>query len=276
MSGEPLSPGQRVGGYEVQRLVAEGGTLARVYEATDAQGARYALKVLRSTLEVEPQLLARFEREARVLSDLEHPHVPRLLASGEEDSLRFLVFAYLDHQTLAEAIASEGQWSPAQVIELLRACGSALQAVHALGILHRDVKPSNILVLSDGSIKLIDFGLALIADSSQLTHTDEVVGTYGYVAPEALMSDKSNLSGRADIYSLGCVAFEALTGRPVFDERVLIDLVAAHMGRPAPDARSRVPETPAPLANLLDRMLGKDPPQRPDAAALLAALDDLE
>lgn len=256
--------------------MAEGGTLARVYEATDAEGARFALKVLRSTQEVEPQLLARFEREANVLSDLEHPHVPRLLARGEEGSLRYLVFDYLDHETLAEAIARDGRSSPARVIELLRACGSALQAVHALGILHRDVKPSNILVLPDGAIKLIDFGLALIADSSQLTHTDEVVGTYGYVAPEALMSDKSNLSGQADIYSLGCVAFEALTGSPVFEGRALIDLVAAHMGRPAPDARSRVPETPAPLANLLDRMLCKDPLQRPDAAGLLAALDALE
>jgi len=272
--GPPCRRGERVGPYEVRALIAEGG-MGRVYRAAGPDGADVALKVLHFT---EPTLARRFEREGAVLERLDHRNLVRLVARGTDapSGRRWIALEYVPGKDLTTILARcAGQrLSVPEAVFVVERCGRALAAAHAAGVLHRDVKLSNVLVTREGEVKLADFGLALQSDvSSRLTARTHVMGTLPYLSPEVAL-DGEAWSPAGDVYALGCLLFRLLAGRAPFEGRSLPQLIEAHR-HPPPDVGALCPEAPPALRRLVARLLARDPAERPTAAELpgeLAAL----
>ncbi len=262
-----LPAGARIAGYEVVRCIGSGG-FGEVYEAA-AGGARVAIKVLRAASREDA---ARFAREIRCVALLEHPNTPRLLELGElPDGRPYYAMELLDGETLAERVERRGPLPLGEVAAMVRVLAGVLEAAHARGIVHRDVKPSNV-VLADRPV-LLDFGVAKLLDDTNppLTRSQTIVGSPMTMAPEQLRGGP--IDARADVYGLGVVAYFALCGRLPFrhaDPAILEALVLS--GEPPPVGR----QTSAPLAidGVLRRALAKDPAARPASAAAFA--DELE
>ncbi|WP_437486645.1 protein kinase [Sorangium sp. So ce1014] len=268
-----MLPGSVIDGrFEVEALAGAGG-MGTVYRARDrASGATVALKLLR---EADAQAAARFAHEARVLSGLEHPHIVRYVTHGTTPPGEpFLVMEWLAGETLSERL-SRGALRLEEGLALARAVAEALGTAHARGIVHRDIKPSN-LFLVEGSIehvKVLDFGIARQhATATRLTQTGSVLGTPGYMAPEQARGDLALLDARADVFSLGCVLFECLTGLPAFCGQHAMALLAKLLMEEPPRARELRPELPAALDDLVARMLAKEPAARPADGAAAARL----
>ena len=226
-------------------------------------GRRVALKVMAAELSGDEGYKARFEREARLAAALDHPHVIPLFETGEADGLLYLAMRYVDGIDLAALLARDGALDPARAALICRQVGAALDAAHGQGLIHRDVKPANILLAEeDGELHayLTDFGIAKdSAATTQLTHTGEWVGTLDYIAPEVL--DTRRVDARADIYSLGCVLFQMLTGRVPY-EGTSIQKMWGHANEPAPSVRELNPGVPAALDAVVTRAMAKDPDDR--------------
>ena len=262
--------------FVIEDRVGAGG-MAEVYSARDREGgAKVAVKV---PLGGGPQTLARFEREAQLLVQLTHPAIVRHTANGRRgDETPFLAMEWLEGQDLAERL-KEGPLHVADVLTLGTLMASALAAAHAMGIVHRDIKPSNIF-LRDGSVRgatLIDFGVARQAagadGGSLATRTGTLLGTLGYMAPEQALGAKT-ADARADMFSLGCVLFEALTGRRLFAGAHAVEVLAKLLTEPVPSPRSLAPHVPVALDALVLQMLRRDPTERPvDCAAVAAELE---
>jgi len=224
---------------------------------------RVALKVMAAELSGDEGYKARFEREARLAAALDHPHVIPLFETGEAAGLLYLAMRYVDGIDLAASLKRDGALEPGRAALIARQVGAALDAAHARGLIHRDVKPANILLAEqDGELHsyLTDFGIAKdSAASTQLTHTGEWVGTLDYVAPEVL--DTRRVDARADIYSLGCVLFQMLTGRVPY-EGTSIQKMWGHANEPAPSACELNPRIPAALDAVVARAMAKDPDDR--------------
>jgi hypothetical protein len=261
--------------FEIDRLVGSG-AMGVVFRARDhATGSDVAVKVLRDA----HGQAARFEREAQVLADLHHPHVVRYIAHGASaDDEPYLVMEWIEGEDLGRRLA-RGRLRVDAAISLGARVAAALAEAHAHGIIHRDVKPSNLL-LAEGDVarvKVLDFGVARRAGWARATQTGAVMGTPGYMPPEQARGD-DDLDPRADLFSLGCVLFECATGAPVFAGQHLPAVLAKILFEPAPRARSLSPEIPEVLDDLIARMLAKDPNERPtsvEAALALASLDRL-
>jgi tetratricopeptide (TPR) repeat protein len=260
--------------FDIHMLAGAGG-MGRVFRAHDRQsGQPVALKLLHA---VEETALARFSHEARALARLEHPHIVRFVAYGVAPSGEpYLALEWLDGETLEQRLAREGLRLE-ETIELARRVSAALAAAHACGVVHRDVKPSNIF-LPGGAVervKVFDFGIARIAGATHgLTQAGTVLGTPGYMAPEQARGETESFDARADVFSLGCVLFECLTGRPAFQGAHAMALLAKLLLEEVPRARELRPEIPAALDALVARMLVKDSAERPaDGQAVLTALD---
>ena len=260
------------GRYTVEREIGRGGA-ARVYLATDPSGREVALKVLL------PQLSAtvaadRFLREVRYITRLDHPHIARLVDSGEDEWLIWYVMDHVPGPTLRQHLTRVRRLSTGDTLRIAQDMLSALACAHAQGIVHRDVKPENI-VLSPGGAVLVDFGIAkAVADagSDRLTRSGFAVGTSAYMSPEQV-GGIDGIDARSDFYSLACVLYECLTGRPPYDDPFEDLVLRKHQTAPVPDIHLARPDTPAPLAAAITRALAKDPADRwPDAAAMLAAL----
>lgn len=262
--------------FELLETAGTGG-MGTVYRAVDhSTGSVVAVKVLRDS---GAESIARFAHEARVLGELEHPHVVRyvthgLLADGEP----FLAMEWLDGQSLADRLKL-GPMSSADTIEIGRRVAGALAVAHARGYVHRDIKPSN-LFLQDGDVsrvKLLDFGIArLDRVTTALTKTGMLIGTPGYMAPEQAKGERGALNARADIFSLGCVLFECLTGQPAFQGMHVIALLAKLLMEEPPRVRELCPEVPSALDELISLMLSKEPELRPaNGQAVVAAFDRL-
>jgi serine/threonine protein kinase/dienelactone hydrolase len=263
----PLSPGKRLGPYEILDAIGAGG-MGEVYRAKDTRlGRDVAIKVLPSHLSQNSDLRARFEREARAISGMQHPNICVLYDVGREDGVDFLVMEYLDGETLADRI-KKGPLPLGEALKISIAVAGALDAAHRKGIVHRDVKPSNIM-LTDSRAKLLDFGLAkyerpLAADeetmTSVLTGDAQVIGTLAYMSPERLHGKEADV--RSDIFAFGAVLYEMLTSRSAFQRQSNIDTIAAVDREEPKPLHEFVKDAPDDLERIIRRCFRKRPEER--------------
>jgi serine/threonine-protein kinase len=271
---------ERIGQYALKRKLGEGG-MGEVWLAEHALLKRpCAVKFIRPDLAAHPEAAARFAREVQAVTGLTHVNTIRVYDYGRaEDGSFFYVMEYLDGPTLEELVRQTGPLPPGRGVYLLRQLCGALAEAHATGLVHRDLKPGNVIVAALGGqqdvAKLLDFGLVqdLSADAAdRLTRTGTVLGTPAYMSPEQAAGE-SAVDARSDVYSLGAVAFFALGGRPPFQGKTLGQLLAAHRSEPPPALTDLRPDVPADLAAVVARCLAKDPHDRfPSAADLDRAL----
>ncbi len=261
--------------YRIRRRLASGG-MAEVTLAEDTVlGRPVALKRLRAG--GDRGAVARLRREALVGASLSHPNLVSVYDVWEEgDGELVIVMEYVDGDTLRDLIRTQGALPASRALPILAGVAAALDAVHEHGVVHRDVKPANILVARDGRVKLADLGIASVEDNTQITTSGEVVGTFRYMAPEQLEGQHS--APAIDIYALAAVAFEALSGEKARGEPNPLALAHAIATQPPPDLRALVPDVPAAAATVLERGMAPDPSRRPRSASelvgrLRAALD---
>jgi len=271
---ESVQPGTLLGPYQILRLLGTGG-MGNVYEAHDTRlHRRVAIKLLR---ERDAQLRQRLEREARAIAALSHPHICTLYDVGHDDGLDFLVMEYLDGETLGRRIR-RGQLELAEALRYAGQIADALDAAHRVGVVHRDLKPANVMLVLSG-VKLLDFGIAeaqvhAVRDgdtatvTSSLTPPDTIIGTFNYMAPEQL--EGRRVDGRADIWALGCVVYEMLSGERAFDGASTSNVIAAVLTtQPRQFARLSA-ALPQPIMRVLRTCLAKNPDDRWQSARDLA------
>jgi eukaryotic-like serine/threonine-protein kinase len=258
-----------VGRYELVRPLGHG-AMATVDLVQDVELDRpVALKRLAENLARDEDLRRRFLREARLAARLAHPNVVRVFDVGEDGGRPFIAMEYVEGETLAELVARRGALPPAETAALgVQAC-AGLAAAHAAGLVHRDVKPQNLLLGADGLLKLGDFGIAVGHDGTRLTVAGTVLGTVGYLAPEQARGEQ--VTAAADIYAVGAVLYELLTGEPARTAASLTELGAEDGFRP-PDVAGRLPQAPAELVAATTACLSVRPEDRPPSAAALARL----
>ena len=266
--------GTQLGGrYRLDAQVGAGG-MSTVYRAFDATlERRVAIKLMHRDIAADTDQLERFRREARAVAQLNHPHIVGVIDAGEEDGRPYIVFEYVEGETLKDRIRRLGRLPVDEAIAYAIEIARALGAAHARGIVHRDVKPQNVLVDEEGSAKVTDFGIARSMDDSGLTAEGRVLGTTDSVSPEQALGHDVN--GQSDIYSLGIVLYEMLTGDVPFHGENQVSVAMKHVREELPDVKKRRPEITAGLAAVLDRMTCKDLRKRyPDARTLQADLEE--
>jgi len=267
---EPGVGGRVLGGrYRLRSLLAVGG-MGVVWAAEDAVlGREVAVKVLGDALAGDRRAALRLRREARAAGRLVHPAIARVLDLGEDAGRPYLVMELLHGESLAARLARAGPLAPAEAVRVVAAAADGLEVAHRAGIVHRDVKPGNVFVTGDGDVKLLDFGIASVANEAALTGGD-LLGTAAYLAPERVLGHDATPA--ADVYALGVLLYELLAGRPPFAGDSGPALAMAHVhARPAP-LGGVAPRVPPALAAACERALAKDPAARPPSAAAVAAL----
>lgn len=253
---ETLQPGAELAGYRIDSLVGRGG-MGSVYLA-EHRGLRrkVALKVLAPELAADRGFRERFVRESQLAASLEHPNVVPIYDAAEAGGVLFIAMRYIAGKDLKATLEREGRLSEERVARVISAVAAALDAAHAAGLIHRDVKPANVLIGTDGHVYLTDFGIAKAASGAALTKTGSFVGTVDYCSPEQI--EGRPLSAAADEYALACLAFECLTGRTPFARDSEAAMMHAHLVDPPPSARALRPELRAGLDAVLARGLAKD------------------
>jgi serine/threonine-protein kinase len=260
--------------YEIDSVLGEGG-MARVFRGTDnVLGRTVAVKVLAHQFARDETSVARFRREAQSAASLNHPNVVSVYDTGSDDGVHWIVMEYLEGRTLKEAIEEEGPLAPDRTAEIARHVSLALATAHEKGLVHRDVKPANIMLTPSGETKVMDFGIARAVTSTgdpTLTRTGFVMGTAAYLSPE--QAEGKPVDARSDIYSLGCVVYEMLTGKPPFDGNSPVAVATKHLSE-EPEPISRVnPRVPHEVEAVVARAMRKDPEERYQDAREMA--DDL-
>ncbi|MEJ7771504.1 MAG: Stk1 family PASTA domain-containing Ser/Thr kinase [Geodermatophilaceae bacterium] len=262
--------------YRVERRLARGG-MSTVYEGTDLRlDRRVAIKVMADALASDPSFIASFNREARSAARLSHLNVVSVSDQGEDDGVVFLVMELVRGQTLREVIHENGRLSPAQAFAVLAPTLSGLSAAHRTGLIHRDVKPENILLSCEGLVKVADFGLAKAVAGSGTTAvtTGILLGTVAYLAPEQI--ERGNADARSDVYAAGIVLYEMLTGKPPYSGDTALSVAYQHVNNDVPLPSDTVPNIPHELDQLVSSATRRDPAARPlDAGAFLAELQDV-
>jgi predicted Ser/Thr protein kinase len=256
--------GASVAGYRIESEAGRGG-MGVVYRARQAGLDRaVALKLIAPELARDDAFRARFARESRIAASLDHPNVIPVYEAGEDGELLFIAMRFVEGTDLGRMLADEGPLEPMLAAELVAQAASALDAAHARGLVHRDVKPANLLVAGDPArphVYLTDFGLARRDGSSTaLTTTGQWMGTPDYAAPEQI--DGDDVDARADVYALGCVLYAALAGRPPFGDRPRMAKAGAHLHERPPALREVRPEVPAAFEPVVERALAKRPEDR--------------
>ena len=247
------------------------GGFAAVFRAHDPRLERdVAIKVLDPTLGVSAELEEQFLREARIVAGVEHPHIVPLYSAESRGGLLYLVMRLLPGRTLADRIAREGALEPAEAARVAQEVAEALAVAHEHGVIHRDIKPDNVLLDAAGNAIVTDFGVSLVTWRRGREARGITVGTPSYMSPEQALG--ADVDGRTDVYSLGVMLFEMLAGRVPFAGRTVQELVAMHVTAPPPKLSELRPDTPSPLVALVDRMLAKDSAARPGSADVVRAL----
>ena len=254
----PLTPGTRLGSYEIAALIGSGG-MGEVYRATDTKlGRDVAIKVLPREFARDPERLARFEREARVLASLNHPNIAAIYGFEQHDGVPYLVLEFVPGETLRGPLALD------EALPVARQIAEALEEAHEKGILHRDLKPANIKVTPEGRVKVLDFGLAKLLGATELadgaatvseTKAGTVMGTAAYMSPEQARGRP--VDKRTDIWAYGCVLYEMLAGRQAFPAETISDAIAGILAR-EPDWQALPVSTPEKIRDLVRRCLQKD------------------
>lgn len=264
-----LDPGTELGGYRIESVLGRGG-MGVVYLATHIQlGRKVALKVLSPDLSDDEEFRSRFIRESQLAASLEHPNILPIYDAGEDDGEIYLAMRYVEGGDLRVQLKQLGRLPVDRTVTIVRQIALALDVAHTAGLVHRDVKPANILLGAEDHAYLSDFGLARRSSSASLTRTGMFLGSVDYCPPEQI--DGKPLDGRADIYALGCVAFHCLTGQPPFVRESEVGVIKAHLFDPAPSLTSLRPDLPEELSTALASAMAKDPDERYARAADLAA-----
>ena len=239
------------------------GTVGTIYRVTHKPtGDIYALKLLSPAVGSDPLVMARFRREMMILSKLDHPNIVAYFGDGDRDGQLFYVMELIQGGNLKEMLKNSGEFSWQETAECGRQIASALQHAHNHGIIHRDLKPGNVFITRKGVIKLGDFGIARDLRETELTEVGLTVGTYAYMAPE-LVRGKRAITGQVDLYALGCVLFEMLTGRPPYVGDNFAQIFEQHLHSDPPHVRELVPSCPESLDKLIVALLAKSPDDRP-------------
>jgi serine/threonine protein kinase, bacterial len=260
--------GSQFGPYRLRRLLGRGG-MGDVYEAEDTVRERtVALKLMSETLSNDPVFRARMQREARTAGRLQEPHVVPIHDFGEIDGQLYVDMRLIDGSDVATMLSRQGPLSPARAVAIVRQIGSALDAAHAVGVLHRDVKPENILVSGDDFAYLVDFGIASATSDEKLTQIGTTVGTFKYMAPERFT--ETAVDYRADLYALACVLYECLTGSPPYHGDQ-VSVMSAHLTQPIPRPSAVRPGIPAAFDGVIARGMAKNPADRYASGGDLAA-----
>ncbi|MGI8421086.1 MAG: serine/threonine-protein kinase [Gaiellaceae bacterium] len=256
------------GRYRIEGPLGQGG-MALVLRAHDEELHRpVAVKLLSDAFVDDPSLRGRFVREARLAARLGHPNVVAVFDAGEEDDQPYIVMELVEGRTAADL---ETPLTPSEVVALgVQACAGLAHA-HAAGLVHRDIKPQNLLVRDDGTLKIADFGIAHATEATRLTEIGTILGTAAYLAPETLLGEE--VGAPADVYGLGAVLYELLTGRPPHVFTTLPELARQRADEPVTPVRDLVPAVPEPVEDAVMRALARNPRFRPDAAELGRALD---
>ncbi len=268
-----ISVGQRIGNFRLERLLGEGG-MGIVFEARHVNtGGRAAIKFLQAEVASRPDVVARLFNEARATATVEHPGIVRIFDCGySAEGIAYLTMEYVDGESLAARLARQQRLPQSDVLHIGRQVASALRAAHAKGIVHRDLKPDNVMLALDMElpsgerVKVVDFGIAKVAQGAQVhTKTGMVMGTSRYMSPEQCRDTKS-VTDRSDVYSLGILLYEMLTGRPPFQADNLADMLWQLMNEVPPPLHQFVPDVAQPVARLIESMLEKNPSLRPSMA----------
>jgi serine/threonine protein kinase len=257
-----FSGGEQLGRYEIVKLIAQGG-MGDVYLAKDTTLDRsVALKCLSRKLTIDRHFVERFRREAKATAAVVHTNVVPIHELGEEDGQHYFTMEYVPGDTLAHLIKREGQLPPIDSLKIIRQAARGLSAAADSGLIHRDVKPSNILINERGTVKLTDFGLArAVEDCSRITHSDMIVGTPHYVSPEQARGDEK-IDHRADIYSLGITLYHALSGTLPFNATSPMGIMLRHVNDPLPPLNELMPKLPKAVVHLVHRMVEKSADHR--------------
>jgi serine/threonine protein kinase len=256
--------------YRRERLLGAGG-MATVELARDEElGRPVALKTLHAGLALDGTFRKRFVRESQLAARLSHPNIVRVLDAGtEEGGEPYIVMEYVDGESLAQLLERRGRLHAPEAVRIAAQAAAGLAHAHAAGLVHRDVKPHNLLVAADGTVKVADFGIARAAQEARLTETGTVLGTAAYLAPELAAGREATPA--ADVYGLGACLYEALTGRPPHEVGSLVDL-AARQQEPVRPPSELVSDVPSAIEELVMRCLAAEPELRPTAAQVADAL----
>ncbi|HEX5572359.1 MAG TPA: FHA domain-containing serine/threonine-protein kinase, partial [Ktedonobacterales bacterium] len=250
------------------------GSMATVYIGRDLETNRiYAVKALSREAAADTELSERFKREFELLSRISGPHVVAPVDFGDDKGVLFIVMDYVDGHTLKHAVLTGGPFQPRRAIDVIEQSAAGVATAASRGVTHRDIKPQNLLLTIDNTVKLTDFGLARSHESKDITVTGFFVGTPFYVAPEQVENSR-RVDTRADLYSLGCVFFELLTGRVPYDGEHAWDVVMKHLNSPIPSITALRPDLPASYDAFFQRALAKQPDQRFQSAQDFTAAAD--
>ena len=251
--------------YKIIRSIGEGG-MANVYLAYDTILEReVAVKILRGDLADDEKFVRRFQREANAASSLKHPNIVEMYDVGEDDGKYFIVMEYINGKTLKSLVKKRGALTLEEVMDIMLQLTSAVACAHDSYIIHRDIKPQNVMILEDGRVKITDFGIAMALNSNELTQTNSVMGSVHYLPPEQANGSGSTI--KSDIYSLGILMFELLTGKLPFKGENAVEIAIKQMKEPIPSVVDINPNIPQSVENIILRACAKNPRNRYDSAA---------
>jgi len=256
-----ISKGQKINDrYEIIRLIGEGG-MANVYLAYDIiLDRKVAVKVLRGDLAEDEKFVRRFQREAIAASSLNHPNIVEVYDVGEDDGKYFIVMEYVDGKTLKSLVKKRGALTLPEVIDIMLQLTSAIGCAHESYIIHRDIKPQNVIILEDGRVKVMDFGIAAQLNSNDLTQTNSVMGTVYYLPPE--QANGNVTTAKSDIYSLGILMYELVVGKVPFKGDSPVEVAIKQMRDRIPDITAANPDIPQSIENIILRATAKNPKNR--------------
>ena len=251
--------------YKIVKSIGEGG-MANVYLAWDTILEReVAVKVLRGDLSDDEKFVRRFEREANSASSLRHPNIVEMYDVGEDNGKYFIVMEFIDGRTLKSLIKKRGALNLTEAIDIMLQITSGIACAHDSYIIHRDIKPQNVLILEDGRVKITDFGIALALNNHELTQTNSVMGSVHYLPPEQASGNSATV--KSDIYSLGILFYELIIGKVPFKGENAVEIAIKHMKEPIPSVRSINPNIPQSVENIILRASAKNPKNRYDSVS---------